>query len=121
VVFALAGFAAWQLAVVGFIFLGFAAFLILVFLGDNSQKAEGKESEVPKLTALGRSRLTALSETIYEELSAMHANRANPQARTTLFKETIFKEVVMIQCSYCRGLMPQISVFCPECGARRKG
>lgn len=35
-------------------------------------------------------------------------------------KETIVKEVVMIPCSYCRSLMSQTSVFCPNCGARRK-
>jgi len=35
-------------------------------------------------------------------------------------KETIIKEVVMIPCAYCGGLMPQTSVFCPDCGARRK-
>lgn len=38
-------------------------------------------------------------------------------------KETvkeIVREVVLIPCSYCGGLMPQASVFCPNCGARRK-
>jgi hypothetical protein len=32
----------------------------------------------------------------------------------------IVKEVVLIPCSYCSGLMPQTSIFCPNCGARRK-
>jgi len=36
-----------------------------------------------------------------------------------IIKETIIKEVVMIPCKYCGGLMPQTSVFCPNCGARR--
>jgi hypothetical protein len=35
-------------------------------------------------------------------------------------KETIVKEVVMIPCKYCGGLMPQTSVYCPNCGAKRK-
>jgi len=35
-------------------------------------------------------------------------------------KEIIVKEVVMIPCSYCGGLMPQTATFCPHCGARRK-
>ena len=35
-------------------------------------------------------------------------------------KEIIIKEVVMVSCSYCGGLMPQTSVLCPNCGARRK-
>lgn len=39
---------------------------------------------------------------------------------TILEKETIVKEIVMIPCSYCGGLMPQTSLFCPNCGARRR-
>ncbi|MDH5375083.1 MAG: zinc ribbon domain-containing protein [Candidatus Bathyarchaeota archaeon] len=35
-------------------------------------------------------------------------------------KETIVKEVVMIPCKYCGGLMPQTSIYCPHCGAKRK-
>ncbi|MBN1245060.1 zinc ribbon domain-containing protein [Candidatus Bathyarchaeota archaeon] len=35
-------------------------------------------------------------------------------------KETIVKEVVMLPCQYCGSLMPQTSLFCPHCGARRK-
>ena len=35
-------------------------------------------------------------------------------------KETVIKEVVLIPCKYCGGLMPQTSTFCPSCGARRK-
>jgi Zn finger protein HypA/HybF involved in hydrogenase expression len=31
------------------------------------------------------------------------------------------KEVVFIPCAYCKSLMPQTAVFCPHCGARRKG
>lgn len=38
---------------------------------------------------------------------------------TRITKETV-REVVLIPCSYCSGLMPQTSVFCPNCGARRK-
>jgi hypothetical protein len=34
-------------------------------------------------------------------------------------KETI-KEVVLIPCAYCGGLMPQTSLYCPNCGARRR-
>jgi hypothetical protein len=35
-------------------------------------------------------------------------------------KEVIIKEVVLIPCQYCGGLMPQTAIFCPNCGARRK-
>ncbi len=48
---------------------------------------------------------------------------ARPQTNLNspaIMKE-VTKEVVLIPCSYCGGLMPQTSVFCPNCGARRKG
>ncbi len=48
---------------------------------------------------------------------------AKPQTSLTspaIMKE-VTREVVLIPCSYCGGLMPQTSVFCPNCGARRKG
>jgi hypothetical protein len=32
----------------------------------------------------------------------------------------VIREVVLIPCSYCGGLMPQTSIFCPNCGAGRK-
>lgn len=32
----------------------------------------------------------------------------------------IIREVVLIKCAYCGGLMPQTAIFCPNCGARRK-
>ena len=40
-------------------------------------------------------------------------------SKETISKE-IIREVVLIPCSYCSGLMPQTSVFCPNCGARRR-
>jgi hypothetical protein len=35
-------------------------------------------------------------------------------------REVITREVVLIPCQYCGGLMPQTAIFCPNCGARRK-
>ena len=35
-------------------------------------------------------------------------------------KEVTTKEVVMLPCQYCDGLMPQTSLFCPNCGAQKK-
>ncbi|MDH5390657.1 MAG: hypothetical protein OEX10_05850 [Candidatus Bathyarchaeota archaeon] len=35
-------------------------------------------------------------------------------------REVIVKEIVMIPCQYCGGIMPQTSIFCPNCGAKRK-
>ena len=44
---------------------------------------------------------------------------AKPSVSNTSTKEVV-REVVLIQCAYCSGLMPQTSIFCPNCGARRK-
>ena len=41
------------------------------------------------------------------------------QVKEVQVKEVV-REVVLIPCAYCSGLMPQTSVFCPNCGARRK-
>ena len=35
-------------------------------------------------------------------------------------EKEIVRELVLIPCAYCGGLMPQTSLFCPNCGARRK-
>jgi rubrerythrin len=44
---------------------------------------------------------------------------AKPSFSTPSTKEVV-REVVLISCSYCGGLMPQTAAFCPNCGARRK-
>jgi len=56
-------------------------------------------------------------------LKTKEKNLPMPQQKsiTTKEKETIIKEVVMIPCQYCGSLMPQTSIFCPHCGAKRKG
>jgi len=41
-------------------------------------------------------------------------------AQPKLQAKEIVKEVVLIPCAYCGGLMPQTAIFCPNCGARRK-
>ena len=38
----------------------------------------------------------------------------------TIQKEVITREVVMIPCQYCGGLMVQTATFCSNCGAKRK-
>jgi len=42
-------------------------------------------------------------------------------AKPQMVLKEVVREVVLIPCSYCGGLMPQTSIFCPNCGARRKG
>lgn len=48
--------------------------------------------------------------------SAVLASSTVPHS---MAKEVITREVVLIPCNYCQSLMPQTSVFCPNCGARR--
>jgi hypothetical protein len=35
-------------------------------------------------------------------------------------QQVIIKEIVMVPCVYCGGLMPDTATFCPSCGAPRK-
>lgn len=42
------------------------------------------------------------------------------KARIETPREVIIKEVVMVPCVYCQGLMPNTASFCPSCGAPRK-
>lgn len=41
-------------------------------------------------------------------------------AKPSAMPKEIVKEVVLIPCKYCGGLMPQTSLFCPNCGAKRQ-
>lgn len=36
-----------------------------------------------------------------------------------LEKERLNKAIIMVPCKYCGGLVPQASVECPNCGAKR--
>jgi len=42
------------------------------------------------------------------------------KAKITTPREVIVKEVVMVPCVYCSGLMPQTATQCPSCKAPRK-
>ena len=66
------------------------------------------------LTVRGRPRL----DTQTCEIVVTKRQTVNPEA-PAISKE-IIKEVVLIPCAYCGGLMPQTSLFCPNCGARRR-
>lgn len=39
--------------------------------------------------------------------------------RLNMEKERARKEVLMVPCQYCGGMMPQSSTFCPNCKAQR--
>jgi hypothetical protein len=42
------------------------------------------------------------------------------QAKISTPREIIVKEVVMVPCEYCHGLMPTTVTECPHCKAPRK-
>ena len=42
------------------------------------------------------------------------------QAKISTPREVIVKEVVMVPCDYCHGLMPTTATECPHCKAPRK-
>jgi len=43
-----------------------------------------------------------------------------PQSAAPVIREReVIREVVMVPCKYCSGLMPQTETSCPHCGAKR--
>ncbi len=42
------------------------------------------------------------------------------QAKAQAPREVIIKEVVMVPCDYCHGLIPAAATECPHCRAPRK-
>ena len=57
---------------------------------------------------------------IIRALTKKTAPQPKPPVKDIIREKEIIKEVVMVPCSYCGGLMPQTATFCPNCGARRK-
>jgi len=102
------------------VLVGALPFIVGLFFGTIPQELMHICSS---LFALG------MAGAIVASFIAMRKQRKEPH-RTPLYpvprylinkkKETITKEAVMIPCSYCGGLMPQTSISCPYCGARRK-
>ncbi|MGD8544428.1 MAG: hypothetical protein PVG48_04850 [Candidatus Bathyarchaeota archaeon] len=59
-------------------------------------------------------------ERINKPLEHAKISRRNESSKIVREREVIVKEIVMIPCQYCEGLIPQTSIFCPNCGAKRK-
>jgi len=53
-------------------------------------------------------------------IRALRAPQPKTPVKEVIKEKEIIKEVVMVPCSYCGGLMPQTATFCPNCGAKRK-
>lgn len=100
------------------------AYLVYLQRQKIATRIQKLQSEDDKLFSAIKEKIGALSTDVFSELSAVHqasSRTSQPSSTTQIVRETVLKEVVMIPCSYCRGLMPQTSVFCPNCGAHRRG
>jgi len=80
------------------------------------------DQEINNLLWQADAEATKLAQQITAEMSAIYQNRLSPVAvgGSQTLKETIIREVVMIPCAYCRGLMAQTVLACPNCGAQRR-
>ena len=76
---------------------------------------KGKPDVVKEITKLLQNKL----ETVKSKERPLQSVQVNVQS-PTLQKEVVTKEVVMLPCEYCQGLMPQTAVFCPNCGAQKR-
>ena len=109
-----------------FIPVGAIGLIAAYGLNEERRKLDARVTQITQavqnLNSSINSRLSLLSPEIYDELSTLHDSRSRPAQASAppLTKETIVKEVVMVPCSYCRALMPQLSLFCPNCGGRRR-
>lgn len=67
------------------------------------------------LNKVGKKEIEPFRDMIMRQVEKLKEASAAPAVQ----KEVVTKEVVMIPCKYCGGLMPQTSTFCPSCGAKR--
>ena len=66
-----------------------------------------------RLKGVGKKELEPFKDMIMRQAEKLREEKS-------VTKEVITREMVMIPCQYCGGLMPQTSAFCPKCGAQRK-
>jgi hypothetical protein len=91
----------------------------------NAGKVNWAELEIDGIDRKGGPLLGRREKPEFWQHMALEGRKVMPKVKeelpsvTVREKETIIKEIVMIPCKYCGGLMPQASVFCPNCGARR--
>jgi hypothetical protein len=85
---------------------------------------------VTKLPSIGRETYHSINNNLLWILSARMKIKGRRNVRSDNYEvlvgkpsksgREVVKEVVLIPCAYCSGLMPQTALFCPNCGARRK-
>ncbi|MEJ2241898.1 MAG: hypothetical protein P8Y18_07130, partial [Candidatus Bathyarchaeota archaeon] len=76
---------------------------------------DAKDEKRFHLQGLGKSNIDEFRNLIFKYA------REQKQKKENKSEKIIVKEIVMLPCQYCRSLMPQTALFCPHCGARRKG
>ncbi len=89
---------------------------------EKNREILSLNSSLATLHVAMNTKVEGLSNEIFSELATRHESgeRHTPAGPSLqVVKETV-KEVVMVPCMYCRGLMPQTSISCPNCGAKRK-
>ena len=74
------------------------------------------------LHGVGKKEIEPFRDMIIRQVEKLR--ETTPEETTTkeaiIQKEIVTRQVVMVQCSHCDGLMPQTSTFCPNCGAPRR-
>jgi len=50
----------------------------------------------------------------------IQVQRSSIDQTAPVVTKEVEKEIVLVPCSYCGSLMPQLALFCPNCGARKK-
>jgi hypothetical protein len=73
------------------------------------------------LQGVGSREIESFRDIILRQVERARAEAASASAAPQVIqKEVITREVVMIPCQYCGGLMLQTATFCSNCGAKRK-
>ena len=75
------------------------------------------------LQGIGTNEIESFKAIIIDQMNKAKEAAANatvPPPPPIIQREVITKEVVMIPCQYCGGLIIQTATFCSNCGAKRK-
>ena len=73
------------------------------------------------LSGVGKKEIEPFRDMILRQVENARATVVSASVSTSVVQtEVITREVVMIPCAYCGGLMIQTATFCNNCGAKRK-
>lgn len=121
---------ALAIVIIGLFFL-VGAFLLYRQRRKIDEKIRNIDAEMMKFSAEAmsiesslNSSLNTVAQEIGAELSAVHEQKSRTVGVATgpsvqFVKETV-REVVMVPCAFCGGLMLQTSLRCSNCGAQKK-